>query len=138
MNLHIWKLQFLWEWNVVFILSLLCPLIEFLFTGMPKTPSEAKWLNKTLDVGSVIGVDPYLLEADAWRDLSRELQGGGHSLIPVPENLIDLIWTDRPPRPAECVVPLEVLNSYGGLTLCGMSESIGSKFHTLWFLSFSC
>ncbi|XP_045110270.1 xaa-Pro aminopeptidase 1-like [Portunus trituberculatus] len=75
--------------------------------GLPKTPSEAKWLNKTLDVGSVIGVDPYLLEADVWRDLSRELQGGGHSIIAVPENLIDLIWTDRPTRPAECVVPLE-------------------------------
>lgn len=76
--------------------------------GLPKTPSEAKWLNKTLDVGSVIGVDPYLLEADVWRDLARELQGGGHSIIPVSENLIDLIWIDRPPHPAECVVPLEV------------------------------
>lgn len=84
----------------------------FLITGLPKTPSEAKWLNKTLAVGSVIGVDPYLLEADTWRDLARELQGGGHSLIPVPENLIDLLWTDQPPRPAECVVPLEVLNTY--------------------------
>ena len=56
----------------------------------------------------MIGVDPYLLEADVWRDLSRELQGGGHSIIAVPENLIDLVWTDRPTRPAECVVPLEV------------------------------
>ncbi|XP_050729076.1 xaa-Pro aminopeptidase 1-like isoform X2 [Eriocheir sinensis] len=83
--------------------------------GLPKTPSEAKWLNKTLDVGSVIGVDPYLLEADAWRDLARELQGGGHSLIPVPENLIDLIWTDQPPRPAKCVVPLEL--KYTGLSI---------------------
>ena len=57
----------------------------------------------------MIGVDPYLLEADVWRDLARELQGGGHFIIPVSENLIDLVWTDRPPRPAECVMPLEVI-----------------------------
>uniref|UniRef100_A0A0P4X235 Aminopeptidase P N-terminal domain-containing protein n=1 Tax=Scylla olivacea TaxID=85551 RepID=A0A0P4X235_SCYOL len=90
--------------------------------GLPKTPSEAKWLNKTLDVGSVIGVDPYLLEADVWRDLSRELQGGGHSIIAVPENLIDLIWTDRPPRPAECVVPLE--EKYTGCSIGDKLKSV--------------
>lgn len=89
--------------------------------GLPKTPSEAKWLNKTLDVGSVIGVDPFLMEADVWRDLSRELQGGGHSIIAVPENLIDLIWTDRPPRPAECVVPLE--EKYTG---CSIEDKLKS------------
>ncbi|KAG7154775.1 Xaa-Pro aminopeptidase 1-like 2 [Homarus americanus] len=82
--------------------------------GLPKTPSEAKWLNKTLDVGSVVGVDPYLLESEWWRDFARELQGGGHSIIPVPENLIDIIWNERPPRPAKSVVPLEV--KYTGLS----------------------
>lgn len=78
------------------------------FTGLPETPSEAKWLNKTLDVGSVVGVDPYLIDSESWRDLARELQESGHSIIPVPENLIDLIWNDQPPRPANAVVPLEV------------------------------
>ncbi|XP_069165521.1 xaa-Pro aminopeptidase 1 isoform X2 [Procambarus clarkii] len=83
--------------------------------GLSKTPSEAKWLNKTLDVGSVVGVDPYLLEAEGWRDFARELHGGGHSIIPVPENLIDLLWDDRPLRPAKPVVPLEI--KYTGLSL---------------------
>lgn len=76
--------------------------------GLPKTPTEAKWLNKTLDVGSTVGVDPYLLEAEWWRDMARELQAEGHSIIPVQENLIDLLWNDRPPRPAHPIVPLEV------------------------------
>ncbi|KAK8751817.1 hypothetical protein OTU49_010436 [Cherax quadricarinatus] len=83
--------------------------------GLPKTPSEAKWLNKTLDVGSVVGVDPYLLESECWRDFARELQGGGHTIIPVPDNLIDLMWDDRPPRPAKPVVPLEI--KYTGQSL---------------------
>lgn len=83
--------------------------------GLPETPSEAKWLNKTLDIGSVVGVDPYLLGAESWRDLARELQENGHSLIPVPENLLDLIWNDRPPRPAKPIVPLEI--KYTGVDL---------------------
>lgn len=85
----------------------------------------------------MVGVDPYLLEADAWRDLVRELQGGGHSLIPVSENLIDLIWMDRPLRPAECVVPLEVRKGYAELMLYVIKGIIISRPCILSFYCFS-
>ncbi|XP_069973285.1 xaa-Pro aminopeptidase 1 [Penaeus vannamei] len=93
--------------------------------GLPNTPTEAKWLSKTLHVGSTVGVDPYLLEAEWWRDLARELKGAGHVVVPVPENLVDLVWNDRPARPAKPIVPLEV--KYTGMSLSGKVEELREK-----------
>lgn len=93
--------------------------------GIPSTLTEAKWLSKTLNIGSVVGVDPYLVEAEVWRDLTRELQGAGHSVIPVARNLIDLLWDDRPERPCKPVFPLEV--KYTGLTINEKLEQVRAK-----------
>lgn len=32
--------------------------------------------------------------------MSKALTGAGHSLVAVQDNLIDIIWTDRPERPS--------------------------------------
>ncbi|CAL4122456.1 unnamed protein product [Meganyctiphanes norvegica] len=93
--------------------------------GLPNTPTEAKWICQSLGLGSVVGADPYLLEADRWEELARELQASGHSLIPVPENLVDLIWEERPSRPAQPIVPLEV--KFTGLGMMEKVESLREK-----------
>lgn len=38
--------------------------------------------------------------------MSKALQGAGHLLVAVQDNLIDAIWTERPQRPS---TPLRVL-----------------------------
>lgn len=50
---------------------------------------------------------------DAWKSLSIVLKAGGHSLIPVVPNLIDLIWDDKPNPPHNNVdlLPLEFTGS---------------------------
>ncbi|KAK7063294.1 Xaa-Pro aminopeptidase 1 [Halocaridina rubra] len=95
--------------------------------GLPSTLTEAKWLSKTLDVGSVVGIDPYLVEAEWWRDLSRELQSAGHSVIPVDRNLIDILWENRPERPSNPIYPIEV--KYTGLSVSEKLKQVRLKLN---------
>lgn len=58
-----------------------------------------------------------MLDQKKWAELEKELSDAGHSLVPVAENLIDVVWSDdRPQRPCNPVIVLEVfcksLNSY--------------------------
>lgn len=38
--------------------------------------------------------------SDQWKAMSKALTSAGHSLIAVQENLIDVVWVDRPQRPS--------------------------------------
>lgn len=48
----------------------------------------------------------FFLVLDQWKNMSKALTGAGHSLVPVQDNLIDAIWTDRPERPSTQLRPL--------------------------------
>lgn len=74
--------------------------------GLPDTPTMASWLSKVLPVGSHVGCDPSLMSRETWKPLSKELRSNGHSLVPVQENLIDLIWEDRPDPPSSALIVL--------------------------------
>lgn len=63
-------------------------------------------MSKTLPAGSKIGADPQLVTYFNWVPLKTELEQAGHKLVPVPINLIDSIWLDKPKRPANPVKPL--------------------------------
>jgi len=76
--------------------------------GLPSTPSQAKWLTKTLRPGSRVGADPNLVKYSIWKPLQTDLEAGGLFLIPVTTNLIDLIWEDRPSVPCNVIQPLPV------------------------------
>ncbi|KAK7498449.1 hypothetical protein BaRGS_00010403 [Batillaria attramentaria] len=76
--------------------------------GLPDTPTMATWLNNVLPVGSQVGCDPTLLSVDTWKPLSRDLKSNGHSLVPVSQNLIDLVWTDRPSPPSSSLLILSL------------------------------
>lgn len=39
-----------------------------------------------------------LLVSDQWKNMSKALASAGHSLVAVQDNLIDVVWTDRPER----------------------------------------
>ncbi|XP_034989028.2 xaa-Pro aminopeptidase 1 [Zootoca vivipara] len=82
--------------------------------GLKNTPAQEDWLVSVLPEGSKVGVDPFIIPADQWKRMSKVLNSAGHTLVPVKDNLIDVIWTDRPPRPCK---PLMTL----GLNYTGIS-----------------
>ncbi|PWA14938.1 hypothetical protein CCH79_00014248 [Gambusia affinis] len=42
---------------------------------------------------------PYTI-SNQWKNMSKALTSAGHSLVAVQDNLIDVVWTDRPERPS--------------------------------------
>ncbi|RWS28994.1 aminopeptidase-like protein, partial [Leptotrombidium deliense] len=82
--------------------------------GLPDTPSQSEWLNKVLPNGSRVGVDGMILAQSQWQPLSQQLESGGNQLVAVAQNLIDVIWEDRPAPPAAPIFPLPL--SYSGET----------------------
>jgi len=79
---------------------------------LPETPSRGEWLVENLEPGSFVGADPMLVSRTAWNDLKDQLEDGGHQLVAVEQNLVDVVWeADRedtkPARPENKVFPLE-------------------------------
>uniref|UniRef100_A0A8C2WGA5 Xaa-Pro aminopeptidase 1 n=1 Tax=Cyclopterus lumpus TaxID=8103 RepID=A0A8C2WGA5_CYCLU len=68
--------------------------------GLKQTPSQEDWLISILPENSKVGVDPWIIAADQWKNMSRALTSAGHSLVAVQDNLIDAVWMDRPERPS--------------------------------------
>lgn len=57
------------------------------------------WLVEHLSKGAVVGFDPWLHTKDEIETLTKA--AGDHLILTATENLIDRIWDDRPPLPAE-------------------------------------
>jgi Xaa-Pro aminopeptidase len=74
--------------------------------GIPSTPTQGCWLAKHLPSGSRVGVDPNIYTYHMWMPLQSQLEAAGHKLVPITKNLIDALWTERPPRPTNAVRPL--------------------------------
>ncbi len=69
----------------------------------PKAKS-AIWMIENLAKGSKIGFDPWLMTPGEIRTLENQLEG--HASLVAHENLLDLVWNDRPAPPKN---PLEIL-----------------------------
>ncbi|XP_077992891.1 xaa-Pro aminopeptidase 1-like [Glandiceps talaboti] len=69
--------------------------------GLPSTPSQEEWLVKVLPEGGRVGVDPLLLSLEQWKKLNQHLKITGRSLVPVNQNLVDLVWSDDKPAPPD-------------------------------------
>lgn len=84
--------------------------IESLVDNPPAT-----WLEKN-GKGLVIGFDPWLHTLAETRALKTALEAQGGKLVPVQDNLVDLVWTDQPAAPLEPVTiqPLQ----YAGQIAC--------------------
>ncbi|ELV14030.1 Xaa-Pro aminopeptidase 1, partial [Tupaia chinensis] len=74
--------------------------------GLKDTPTQEDWLVSVLPEGSRVGVDPLIIPTDYWKKMAKVLRSAGHHLIPVKENLVDKIWTDRPERPCKPLLTL--------------------------------
>lgn len=91
----------------------------------PGTLSQSEWLVKVLPPNSRVGVDPFLMSYSSWQPLSSSLEEAGHALIPVPENLIDLVWEERPPPPLNLINPLS--EKYTGRSWLDKITEVRSK-----------
>ncbi len=79
--------------------------IRLFKSGMPGVPSFTDWLLASLKPKDSVGVDPMLFSRNAYAKLSQKLTPSGISVRCVEENLVDMIWDDRPPPPSNPAVP---------------------------------
>lgn len=95
--------------------------------GVASTPSLGDWLSKVLPVGGRVGVDPYLMSFETWTPLSKLLKSNGHSLVPVYQNLIDIVWEDKPAPPCTNLIILRTI--YTGKTWMEKIETVREKMN---------
>ncbi|KAI0777354.1 Creatinase/aminopeptidase [Trametes elegans] len=76
--------------------------------GLPDVPTWQDFLSKNLGNNTRIGVDPTLIAASDADSIQKALEPKQSELVSLPQNLVDLVWPDRPPRPANKVFPLDV------------------------------
>jgi Xaa-Pro aminopeptidase len=62
------------------------------------------WIEATVPAGAKLGYSPWLHTIDSAERLAKACAAAGASLVPVADNPIDAIWTDRPPPPLGTVV----------------------------------
>lgn len=65
-------------------------------SGLPNVPKIEDWLISILPANSRIGIDPYLIEASRFQKLNEKLSLNGNKLISISQNLVDLVWKNRP------------------------------------------
>ena len=72
--------------------------------GDAGVPNLAAWLGG-LPAGSVVGFDPRLVGLAASRDMARQVEGAGARVLPIEDNLVDRVWSDRPSLPLDHAAP---------------------------------
>ncbi|KAF7651123.1 hypothetical protein LDENG_00115910 [Lucifuga dentata] len=63
--------------------------------------SMAEWLISEVPPGGKIGFDPFLFSLKTQEDYSISLASSNRSLKSIHDNLVDRVWTDRPPIPPD-------------------------------------
>lgn len=76
--------------------------------GLSNVQTDIQWLNSVLAPNSRVGCDPFLMSSSAYSLLSSQLQAYGHTVVALNENLVDKVWTDRPPFSFENPFPLKI------------------------------
>jgi Xaa-Pro aminopeptidase len=72
-----------------------------------------EWLEANLRAGAKLGYSPWLHTIDGAERLNKACAAAGANLVPVTDNPIDAIWTDRPPPPPCGAVVLHDLRYAG-------------------------
>ncbi|PSS29828.1 hypothetical protein PHLCEN_2v2669 [Hermanssonia centrifuga] len=97
--------------------------------GLPDVPTWQEFLYKKLDTHSRIGMDPTLITAADAESLQTSLKPRESHIVPLANNLVDLIWEDRSTRPANTVFPLDI--KYSGVPhtekIKGLREELEKK-----------
>ncbi len=83
--------------------------LEFTFmkTGVPGVPELEEVLCTRVRSGEKVGLDPRVFSIQEFGKLEKRLEPFGIKLLPLEENLVDLLWEERPGPPRAPVWPLE-------------------------------
>ena len=65
------------------------------------------WLSENMKAGEMLAIDPWLHTENSTASLKKLVADTGINLKSVPENPVDKVWDDRPPKPLALVVPHE-------------------------------
>lgn len=65
----------------------------------------ADWLKEVATPGQRIGYDPWLHTPDGLKRLAKGAEAAKAELVPIDGNLVDRIWSGRPPPPADPFIP---------------------------------
>lgn len=83
--------------------------------GVPGVPELEEIICEKIEKGQKVGVDPKLVSIQEFSKLKERLELLGIELLPLEENLVDLLWEDRPCPPEgkvrhldECFTGMEV------------------------------
>ncbi|KAM6524750.1 hypothetical protein FALCPG4_010344 [Fusarium falciforme] len=74
--------------------------------GLQDVPTWQEWSAEQSSGGKNVGVDPSLISGATAKNLAEKIRkSGGAELVPIEENLVDLVWgKERPARPSEKVI----------------------------------
>ena len=76
--------------------------------GQTNTPSQSDYLIKNLPNGSKVGVDAKLFSYSRFKKLNSDLNTNGIELVPLMDNLVDLLWVEKPERPCQPIESLDL------------------------------
>ena len=98
--------------------------------GLEDVPTWQEWTIEQAEGGKKVGVDPKVITASDASKLGEKLKKKSQAtLVGVSENLVDKIWSKRPPRPTEKVIVLS--EKYAGKSytekLADLRKEIGKK-----------
>jgi Xaa-Pro aminopeptidase len=66
------------------------------------------WLAENMSGGEILAIDPWLHTESSYQNLVKQTADMGVTLKSVDENLVDLVWDNRPPDPLALIVPQEI------------------------------
>ena len=89
----------------------------------------SKWLAGKLKAGDRIGYDPWLMTAAEVRRLTETCKAAGAELVPVADNPIDRLWTDRPdpPRGQVALHPVEFAGETAADKIARLQAGLAEK-----------
>lgn len=78
-------------------------------SALPDVPTWQDWSAEKSVGGKYVAVDASLIASSAAKKLVEKIHKcGGADLVPMEENLVDIVWgNERPPRPREAVTVLQ-------------------------------
>lgn len=80
-----------------YVVQVLDQIDQEIFSPIPiATQSPGRWLQDAIRPGARIGFDPWLTTRTQSKRFAEAVKTGGGELVPVAENLIDMIWEERP------------------------------------------
>lgn len=76
--------------------------------GVSGVPTRDQWLLDNLPSGSQVGTDPFLIASTEFDRLGRVLIAGGHRLVTLERNPVDIVWNNRPTQTSGDLIRLDI------------------------------